>query len=80
MQYFDHLPRTKTRLMDITYDAHIHLLNPQDLVGKTEICSECGKQKTIQLALDQGPDRHGAMHSPYLTCEDCVSPDVEGEK
>jgi len=52
-------------------------LNPQDLVGKTEICSECGKQKKIQLALDQGPDKQGEMHSPYLKCEDCASSDLE---
>jgi hypothetical protein len=52
-------------------------LNPEDLVGKTEICSECGKQKTIQLALEQGPDKQGQMHSPYLKCEDCLSPDLE---
>jgi hypothetical protein len=52
-------------------------LNPEDLVGKTEISSECGKQKTIQLALEQGPDKQGQMHSPYLKCEDCLSPDLE---
>jgi hypothetical protein len=52
-------------------------LNPDDLVGKTEICSECGKQKTIQLALEQGPDKQGQIHSPYLKCEDCLSPDLE---
>ncbi|HKX20204.1 MAG TPA: hypothetical protein VJM74_00880 [Nitrososphaeraceae archaeon] len=52
-------------------------MNPEDLVGKTEICSECGKQKTIQLALEQGPDKQGQIHSPYLKCEDCLSPDLE---
>lgn len=55
-------------------------MNPQDLIGKTEICSECGKQKKIQLALDQGPDKHGAMHTPYLKCEDCASPDSEKDE
>lgn len=55
-------------------------MNPQDLVGKTEICSECGKQKKIQLALEQGPDKHGEMHSPYLKCEDCVSQDLEKDE
>jgi hypothetical protein len=55
-------------------------LNPEDLVGKTEICSECGKQKKIQLALEQGPDKQGQMHSPYLACEDCVSPGLEKDE
>jgi len=55
-------------------------LNPQDLVGKTEICSECGKQKKIQLALDQGPDKKGETHTPYLKCEDCASPGSEKEE
>jgi len=55
-------------------------LNPEDLVGKTEICSECGKQKKIQLALDQGPDKKGETHTPYLKCEDCASPGSEKEE
>ncbi|MDW0197767.1 MAG: hypothetical protein QN755_04970 [Nitrososphaeraceae archaeon] len=55
-------------------------MNPQDIVGKTEICSECGKQKKIGLALDQGPDKKGEMHSPYLKCEDCISPDLEKDE
>jgi hypothetical protein len=52
-------------------------MNAESLVGKTEICSECGKQKKIELALQQGPDKQGQMHSPYLKCEDCLSPDLE---
>lgn len=52
-------------------------MNPEDLVGKTEICSECGKQKTIQLASEQGPDKQVQIHSSYLKCEDCLSPDLE---
>jgi DNA-directed RNA polymerase subunit RPC12/RpoP len=55
-------------------------LNPEDLVGKTEICSECGKQKKIQIALEQGPDKQGEMHTPYLKCEDCASPDLEKDE
>ncbi len=55
-------------------------MNPQDLVGKTEICSECGQQKKIGLALDQAPDKKGEVHSPYLKCEDCVSLDLEKDE
>ncbi|HEY9398777.1 MAG TPA: hypothetical protein VIP29_02650 [Nitrososphaeraceae archaeon] len=55
-------------------------MNPQDLVGKTEICSECGQQKKIGLTLDQALDKKGQTHSPYLKCEDCVSQDVEKDQ
>jgi hypothetical protein len=55
-------------------------LNPQDLVGKVEICSECGKQKKIGLASDRAPNKQGEMHSPYLKCEDCVSLDLEKDE
>jgi DNA-directed RNA polymerase subunit RPC12/RpoP len=55
-------------------------MNPQDLVGKTEICSECGKQKKIGLVLDQAPNKQGIEHSPYLKCEDCVSQDLEKDE
>ena len=55
-------------------------MNPQDLVGKTEICSECGKQKKIGLALDQAPNKQGVDHSPYLKCEDCVSEGLEKDE
>ncbi|MDW0283466.1 MAG: hypothetical protein QN720_13245 [Nitrososphaeraceae archaeon] len=55
-------------------------MNPQDLVGKPEICSECGKQKKIQFASDRAPNKQGEMHSPYLKCEDCVSLDAEKDE
>jgi hypothetical protein len=55
-------------------------LGIEDLVGKTEICSECRKQKKIGLAYDQAPDKQGEMHSPYLKCEDCVSLDLEKDE
>ena len=52
-------------------------MNAESVVGKTEVCSECGKQKKIELALEEGADKQGQMHSPYLKCEDCVSPELE---
>ena len=59
---------------------YLNILNPQDLIGKTEICSECGKQKKIQLVYDSAPNKQGERHTPYLKCEDCVSLDLEKDE
>jgi hypothetical protein len=32
-------------------------MNVESLVGKTEVCSECGKQKKIELTLQQGKNK-----------------------
>ena len=32
-------------------------MNVESLVGRTEVCSECGKQKKIELTLQQGKNK-----------------------